>query len=402
MCRKIYGEVVGPWTRDTPFDFTLTTSLLELVERRRKNATHLVSVLDRALVSSRLGDMPIAHFPAFATSSPTDRVQTGTIAAMRSLRMAIHVAWSYPALILYSNLKALRDKLTEQSSNGQLDARTERHVDFCLAEARALAWQGFEAILDSFARLASLAVWTHSLPNGFDRWAEFALGEVERGTVVVDAKVAGQLEALSSALKQTGYVWSNAKLDTLIFALDSHAVEYRLATNTAARHETRACRPPRQQGCAPGESSFSTGAAFPPSTTPNSADRDYDTFDATSMMSHHIVPPDSGPSVERSTPTGWSLGAFDAPLSLFDSATWTHNLDGRPAQHATSSSLVQPRPADSTSGFVDPIHDSTSSFLAASCRSAPLPSSTASTVAGPISLRSVSDELNEVLGLYPV
>ncbi|GAA5949286.1 hypothetical protein JCM3765_003360 [Sporobolomyces pararoseus] len=228
LCRKVSEELAGAWNRDQPFDFANVSAILESLERRKRCATVLVRSVD-CTISLKAPSIPRHHFPSYASSDPTTRYQSNQATALRSFRTIIQTSWAYTALVVYRHLRQQQSTHDYSSSTRYLNSR----IDFSVNSARHLALEGLAATIDAFDNMAALAAWTHILPSGMERWAQFLVTELNEGLLVMDSKMVDSMAKVSNAMKQNGYAWTSASRDSLIQTLDSNVLAYQLATHAA-------------------------------------------------------------------------------------------------------------------------------------------------------------------------
>ncbi|GAA5998687.1 hypothetical protein JCM5350_001112 [Sporobolomyces pararoseus] len=228
LCRRVFEELIGAWNRDQPFDFAKVSAILESLERRRRCALILVGGVDHS-ISIKAPSIPRHHFPSFAASDPTTRYQSNIATALRSFRTVIQISWAYTSLVVYNHLCKRQLSHNSSSSSQYLNSR----IDFSVNSARQLALEGLAATIDAFDNMAALAAWTHILPSGMERWAQFLVTELNEGRVVMDSKIVESMDKISNAMKQSGYTWTSSSRDSLIETLDSNVLAYQLATHAA-------------------------------------------------------------------------------------------------------------------------------------------------------------------------
>ncbi|GAA5929535.1 Zn(II)2Cys6 transcription factor domain-containing protein [Sporobolomyces koalae] len=225
LSRRIYETLVAEWTLDAPFDMKQTLSIIESLEYRRRCASVLVRSLDEHIDTLAPAAAP-HQFPSYPTRGPDSRAHAKHIPAMRSFRTVIQYSWSYLTLIVYHRLRAQQARSARPTTSR--DRIDQSRLDLCVAEARTLARHGFAAILDSFERLASLTAWTHLVPHGMRKWGEFLLSELDEGFIDLDRNAVEQMRAVSNALKQIGFVWSDANTDSIILELDTRILSFQV------------------------------------------------------------------------------------------------------------------------------------------------------------------------------
>jgi len=126
---SLTNSALTAWTRDVPFDFARTSSILDSLESRRRVGTTFVQYIDK-YIDTIQPPVPLQHFPSNLGNDPTERIKSSEITAMRSYRIVIQIGWTYLTLLVYQELRK------RQRNWKASDQTNERYVksklDFCV------------------------------------------------------------------------------------------------------------------------------------------------------------------------------------------------------------------------------------------------------------------------------
>ncbi|GAA5862283.1 hypothetical protein JCM1840_001708 [Sporobolomyces johnsonii] len=228
LARAVAEKLLGSYARRHPLNEASLADCLSSLDLIRRSSAAYTALVDRLPEAS----VELGLFPYTTTSGPP-HTRRSRPALLRSVRFTVNYGWPALALQIYRELQR-RSSLNSQAPASQdLSARqAAERLQLHVKHARELVGLGLDTFLDSLITSPGLAVWTHLQKQTPIVWAEFLLEELETGRLPMSEKLVRVVEEFSRALKKIGYAWSDEQHDALIGRLDSHALVFRLATQS--------------------------------------------------------------------------------------------------------------------------------------------------------------------------